>query len=43
MTLQISNSEPSFDLEKDQYRMIGTDRVTRMTIGGRTYRSASAQ
>ncbi len=32
-----------FDLDKDQYRMIGTDRVTRMTIGGRTYRSASAQ
>lgn len=32
-----------FDLDKDQYRMIGTDRVTRMTIGGRTYRSTSAQ
>ncbi len=32
-----------FDLERDQYRMIGTDRVTRITIGGRTYRSSSAQ
>ena len=31
-----------FDLGKNQYRMIATDRVTRMTIGGQTYRSSSA-
>jgi len=37
------NLRTVFDLDKDQFRMIATDRVTRMTIGGRTYRSSSAQ
>ncbi len=36
------NLKTVFDLGKNQYRMISTDRVTRMTIGGQTYRSSSA-
>ena len=30
-------------MQKGQYRHIGTDRVTKITIGGRTYNTPSAQ
>ena len=32
-----------WDMQKDAYRHIAVDRVTRITIGGQTYRTASAQ
>lgn len=32
-----------FDMQKNAYRHIGTDRVTKMTIGGRTYSTPSAE
>jgi hypothetical protein len=35
------NLRTVFDMQKGQYRHIGTDRVTGMTIGGRTYTSPS--
>ena len=37
------NLKTVFDMQKGQYRNIATDRVTQITIGGRTYRTASAQ
>jgi hypothetical protein len=37
------NLETVFDMQKGQYRHIGTDRVTKITIGGRSYSTASAQ
>jgi hypothetical protein len=30
-------------MQKEQYRNIATDRVTKITIGGHTYRTESAQ
>jgi hypothetical protein len=37
------NLKTVFDMQKEQYRNIATDRVTKITIGGRTYRTESAQ
>ena len=37
------NLKTVFDMQKGQYRHIGTDRVTKITIGGRSYSTASAQ
>ena len=37
------NLKTVFDMQKEQYRNIATDRVTQITIGGRTYSTASAQ
>jgi len=37
------NLKTVFDMQKGQYRHIATDRVTQITIGGRTYSTASAQ
>ena len=37
------NLKTVFDMKKGQYRHIGTDRVTKITIGGRTYSTTSAQ
>jgi len=37
------NLKTVFDMQKGQYRHIATDRVTKITIGGHTYSSASAQ
>ena len=37
------NLKTVFDMQKEQYRNIATDRVTQITIGGHTYSTASAQ
>jgi hypothetical protein len=37
------NLKTVFDMQKEQYRNIATDRVTKITIGGHTYRTESAQ
>lgn len=37
------NLKTVFDLEQNEYRNIATDRVTRISIGGETLRSASAE
>ena len=37
------NLKTVFDMQKGQYRHIGTDRVTKITIGGRTYNTTSAR
>jgi len=37
------NLKTVFDMQIGQYRNIATDRVTQITIGGRTYHTASAQ
>ncbi|MBT6645831.1 MAG: hypothetical protein HOB52_08495 [Euryarchaeota archaeon] len=37
------NLKTVFDMQKRQYRNIATDRVTKITIGGCAYRTASAQ